>query len=95
MAEDIGRHNAVDKVIGGAALDHGLPLDETILAVSGRIGFEIAQKALLAGVPCVAAISGATSLSVDLAVDQGMTMTGFVRGESMTVYHGSWRVDAT
>lgn len=95
VAEDIGRHNAVDKVIGAAAMDDRLPLDKTILAVSGRIGFEIAQKALLAGIPCIAAISGASSLSVDLAVDQGMTMIGFVRGDSMTVYHGGWRLESS
>ena len=92
LAEDVGRHNALDKVIGRAVLAGRLPLDRTILMASGRISFEIAQKALMAGIPMIGAVSGASSLAVDLAEDQGMTLAGFIRGGSMTVYHGAWRI---
>lgn len=93
LAEDVGRHNAVDKVIGRAALERRLPLDRTFLTVSGRIAFEIAQKALVAGIPLVAAVSGASSLAVELAEEQGMTLVGFTRGGALTVYHGGRRID--
>lgn len=91
-AEDVGRHNAVDKVIGKAALADRLPLGEHILMVSGRISFEITQKALMAGIALIAAVSGASSLAVELAEDQGMTLAGFVRGDSMTIYSAPWRI---
>ena len=86
------RPDGVDKVIGRAVLAQRLPLDRTILMASGRISFEIAQKALMAGIPMIGAVSGASSLAVDLAEDQGMTLAGFIRGGSMTVYHGAWRI---
>ena len=92
IAEDVGRHNAVDKIIGRAALAGRLPLDRAILMVSGRTSFEITQKALMAGIAMIAAVSGASSLAADLAEDRGMTLIGFVRGESMTVYNGAWRL---
>jgi FdhD protein len=90
--EDVGRHNAVDKVVGWAALEGKLPLAGTVLVVSGRIGFEIAQKALVAGIPIVAAISGPSSLAVELARENGMALCAFVRGESLSVYAGRERI---
>jgi FdhD protein len=90
--EDVGRHNAVDKVIGWAALEGRLPLARAILLVSGRLGFEIAQKALVAGIPLVAAISGPSSLAVELARENGMTVVAFLRGEALNVYAGAARV---
>ncbi len=91
IAEDVGRHNAVDKAIGALARQRW-PLGELILAVSGRISFEITQKAAVAGIPVVAGISAASSLAVDLALEVGMTLAGFVRGEEMVVYAGERRL---
>src|SRR5258705_1205213 len=90
--EDVGRHNAVDKVVGWAALEGRLPLAGTVLLASGRIGFEIAPKALVAGIPVVAAISGPSSLAVELARENGMGLAAFLRGESLTVYAGAERI---
>ncbi|HVR73514.1 MAG TPA: formate dehydrogenase accessory sulfurtransferase FdhD [Planctomycetota bacterium] len=86
IEEDVGRHNAVDKTIGWAFLEGKLPLSLRALQVSGRVSFEIVQKAFMAGIPLIAAVSGVSSLAVDLAEVCGITVVGFVRGESLTVY---------
>lgn len=90
--EDIGRHNAVDKVVGWAATQGRLPLREHAILVSGRAGFELVQKALMAGVPVMAAVSAPSSLAAGLADSAGMTLVGFLRGEQMNVYAGHERV---
>ena len=87
--EDVGRHNALDKIIGQAFLAEKLPLAERILLVSGRVSFEIMQKALAAGIPCVAAISAPTSAAVEFAHESGQTLVGFLRGQRMNVYAGT------
>ncbi|HLZ20878.1 MAG TPA: formate dehydrogenase accessory sulfurtransferase FdhD [Ktedonobacterales bacterium] len=94
VREDIGRHNAVDKLIGRALLDGVLPLRRRILMVSGRLSFEIVLKALAAGIPLIAAVSAPSSLAIDLANIGGITITAFVRGTSMNVYTHPERVRA-
>lgn len=86
IREDIGRHNAVDKVIGHAVLSDLVPLDRHILMVSGRASFEIVQKALFARIPIIVAVSAASTLAVDLATEGNLTLIGFMRGRSMAVY---------
>jgi FdhD protein len=92
LREDIGRHNAVDKVIGWALLEGRLPLSDCLLLVSGRGGFEIVQKAIVAGLPVVASVSAPSSLAVKLARELGLTLIGFLRGRRFVIYSSEERV---
>jgi len=92
VREDVGRHNAMDKVIGRALLDGGLPFSENVLCVSGRLAFELVQKTARAGAPILVGVGAPTSLAVELAADRGITLAGFARGGRVNVYTHPQRV---
>ena len=93
VREDVGRHNAMDKVLGWAFREGRLPLAESLLCVSGRLSFELVQKAAVAGCPVLVAVGAPSSLAVELGADRGLTLCGFVREGRVTVYSEPWRVE--
>jgi len=94
VAEDVGRHNAVDKIVGRMLMRDALPLTGHLLFVSGRTSFEIVQKAIVAGIPVVAAVSAPSTLAIDLAREFGVTLAGFVRGDGFNIYAHPERIES-
>jgi FdhD protein len=94
VAEDVGRHNAVDKIVGRMLMRNALPLSNHVLCVTGRTSFEIVQKAIFAGVAIVAAVSAPSSLAIELAEEYGVTLIGFIRGDSFNIYAHPKRIDS-